>query len=85
MWAAEPPYIAPRFANMTRYALTTAVLLFNLCACGKLPPAEEVQRAPATKAADEATASGEELPKSQTTPGPIPLACRHRWAVDPAE
>jgi len=30
-------------------------------------------------------APGEELPTSQTTPGPIPLAYRHLWAIDPAD
>lgn len=70
---------------MTRSALTSAVLLFSLSACGQLPPAEEVQPGPAAKAADEATAPGEELPTSQTTPDPIPLAYRHLWAVDPAD
>lgn len=30
-------------------------------------------------------APGEELPTSQTTPGPIPLAYRHVWAIDPAD
>lgn len=28
---------------------------------------------------------GEELPTSQTTPGPIPLAFRHVWAIEPAD
>jgi hypothetical protein len=84
-WAEEPQDVAPRFASMTRSALTSAVLLFSLSACGQLPPAEEVQPGPAVKAADEATAPGEELPTSQTTPDPIPLAYRHLWAVDPAD
>lgn len=30
-------------------------------------------------------APGEELPTSQTTPGPIPLAFRHVWAIDPKD
>lgn len=30
-------------------------------------------------------APGEELPTSQTTPGPIPVDYRHLWAIDPAD
>jgi len=30
-------------------------------------------------------APGEELPTSQTTPGPIPLQFRHVWAIEPAD
>jgi hypothetical protein len=30
-------------------------------------------------------APGEELPPSQSTPGPIPLAYRHLWAIDPID
>jgi hypothetical protein len=30
-------------------------------------------------------APGEELPTSQTTPGPIPVDYRHVWAIDPAD
>lgn len=30
-------------------------------------------------------APGEELPTSQTTPGPIPLHFRHVWAIEPAD
>jgi hypothetical protein len=28
---------------------------------------------------------GEELPTSQTTPGPIPVEYRHVWAINPAD
>ena len=85
MWAAEPPDVAPRLSSMTRSALTSAVLLLSLSACGELPAAEEVHPPPAAKAAEEATTPGQELPTSQTTPDPIPLAYRHLWAVDPAD
>lgn len=85
MWAAEPPDVAPRFASMTRSGLTSAVLLFTLSAYGEPSHAADLQPTPAGKAADEATAPGKELPTSQTTPGPIPLAYRHLWAVDPAD
>jgi hypothetical protein len=43
------------------------------------PPAGALPSFAATPAA------GEELPPSQTTPGPIPLDYRHVWAIEPAD
>jgi hypothetical protein len=64
-----------------------------LSACGEpTPPADpagvEAPAAPTTPrpAPDgpyaATPAPGEELPSSQTTPGPIPLAFRHVWAIE---
>ncbi len=90
---------ACRFHSMIRPALTTTALLFALTACGDPSPADDIQSAPTAQPANEAAAPGappagpfaaspapgEELPTSQTTPGPIPLAYRHLWAIDPAD
>ena len=85
---------------MIRLALATATLVFALSACGESPPADDLLETaapppppsePAAPAAPPAgpfaaiPAPGEELPPSQTTPGPIPLAYRHLWAIDPAD
>lgn len=49
-------------------------------------PAADTTPPPAPSGPYYATpAPGEELPTSQTTPGPIPLPFRHVWAIDPAD
>lgn len=81
---------------MIRLALA-ATFVFVLSACGGRPPADDLLKTatpsppPSGPAAPPAgpfaatPAPGEELPTSQTTPGPIPLAYRHLWAIDPAD
>jgi len=50
------------------------------------PPPQVQTPAPAPDGPYYATpAPGEELPTSQTTPGPIPLQFRHVWAIAPAD
>jgi hypothetical protein len=62
-----------------------------LAACGEgpPPPAEPTPaaEAPAPGASQYSAtpAPGEELPTSQTTPGPIPLEFRHVWAIETAD
>ena len=86
---------------MTRLALTAAALVLALSACGDRSPPADTQspraQAPDTASTSASPAAppagpfaatpatGEELPTSQTTPGPIPLAYRHVWAIDPAD
>lgn len=70
---------------MTHPRFTTAAFLLSLAACGPSempvaaptpPPSAEIQAPPV---------SADELPISQTTPGPIPLEFRHVWAIEPAD
>lgn len=77
------------------YALPALVLV----ACSEPPPADTVPMpeeavapvaasnpAPAPSGPFFATpAPGEELPTSQTTPGPIPLPFRQVWAIEPSD
>jgi hypothetical protein len=74
-------------------------LIFGLAACnepspnvatspsGEKPmPVETVTPPPAPSGPFAATPEpGVELPTSQTTPGPIPLAFRHVWAIAPED
>jgi hypothetical protein len=78
--------------------VSVCLVAFALAACGERPtetasigPAPQAPAAPPSPAggpppAYSATPSpGEELPPSQTTPGPIPLEFRHVWAIDAAD
>jgi hypothetical protein len=67
-------------------------IILALAACGERPiETADVERASQTPAAGtpptySATPSpGEELPPSQTTPGPVPLEFRHVWAIEAAD
>lgn len=71
---------------------TTAAVAIALAACSEppSPPAAPVaETSPATPDSplsySATPAPGEELPPSQTTPGPIPLDFRHVWAIEAAD
>ena len=76
--------------------LTAAVtaLAIALAACSEpenTPPAPATETSPPPVISENAPsysatpAPGEELPPSQTTPGPIPLDFRHVWAIEAAD
>ena len=72
-----------------RIAVALLVAL-AVSACGERPDTATVEPAPQAPAAEapaySATPSpGQELPTSQTTPGPIPLEFRHVWAIETAD
>ncbi|MDP3492200.1 MAG: hypothetical protein Q8R82_03735 [Hyphomonadaceae bacterium] len=67
--------------------MTAVTLAF--AACGEpesTPPGTITEAAPTTELPAQSysatPAPGEELPRSQTTPGPIPVAFRHVWAIE---
>lgn len=68
-----------------------SLAVLALAACGEKPVETASVDPPAvpsteTPPAYSATPSpGEELPTSQTTPGPIPLEFRHVWAIETAD
>jgi len=67
---------------MIRPTLTTTALAFAVAACGNPAPPADPQPTSTAQAPGEAS-----TPAAPAAPpaGPIPLAYRHVWAIDPAD